>query len=474
MKKIDFSSLSKSDWAWLIFWLVVSVALGIWSRNFWVFLIPALLFFDGYVTHIIPWRWWQKSDKPWVHSTMKLIEDIVVVVLLVHALNILIFQQFKIPTSSLEKTNLVGDHLFVSKLSYGPRLPMTPLAFPLVHNRFPWNGKKAYLEKPQWKYRRLPGLGEVERNDIVVFNFPPGDTITTKVTNPDYYTLVYQYGRERVLSDQRTFGKVEYRPVDMRDHYVKRVVGMPGDSLQVVHNDLYINGQLQQWPEHAQLNYFVQTGGKHLSAEELEALGIAKDDILLLDGASASYDPLFSTLGFEKDTVARTNYGNVYHFPLTNKMLGTLKKHSAVKNIVVEPSPRPSDFPTYPLIESNTWERDNYGPIWIPKKGATIRLTPDNLPLYEHCIRNYEHHTLSLKDSTILIDGRPTDTYTFEMDYYFMMGDNRHNSADSRCWGYVPEDHIVGKPLFIWLSLDKDKSLFSGKIRWSRMFKVPK
>ncbi len=474
MKRLNFSRLDKWDRTWLFFWLTITVAIGIWMSSLWVPLVLGLFIFDGYVTRYIPWRWWQKSDKPWIRASMKLIEDIVVVFLLVHALNILFFQQFKIPTSSLEKTNLVGDHLFVSKLSYGPRLPMTPLAFPLVHNRFPLTEQKAFIAKPQLKYRRLPGFGSVKRNDIVVFNFPPGDTITTRVTNPDYYTLIYQYGRERVRSDERTFGKIEYRPVDMRDHYVKRVVGMPGDSLQVINNQLYINNTLQEWPKHAQLNYFVQTGANHITTEELEKLGVSKDDILLLDGTNSSYDPLFSSLGLKRDTVGHVNYGNVYHFPLTNEMLSKLKKHSAVKEIIVEPSPQNKDFPTYPLTPKNTWERDNYGPIWIPKKGSTIRLTLDNLPMYERCIRNYEHHTLSVKDDVILIDGLPTDTYTFEMDYYFMMGDNRHNSADSRCWGYVPEDHIVGKPLFIWLSLDKDKSLLGGKIRWNRMFTVPK
>lgn len=404
---------------------------------------------------------------------MRLLEDIVVVLLAVYMLNILFFQQFKIPTSSLEKTYLVGDYLFVSKLSYGPRLPFTPLSFPLVHNQFPWGGK-AYLEKPQAKYRRLPGLGKVELGDIVVFNFPAGDTITTKVLNPDYYTLVALYGRERLWHDHPTFGTVQYRPVDMRDHYVKRAVALPGDTLQIVENELYLNGVLQKAPQHRQLNYFVQTNGATFTTHELEELGISPDDIILLDGSNAAYHDLFA-YHLTLDTIPqlRGSYGAVYHFPLTEAMKQKLEKHSIVQNIVVEPTPDFKGYSTYPLNGNTGWTRDNYGPIWVPKKGATITLTPANLPIYERCIRNFEHHTLEVQGNQIVIDGTPTTTYTFQMDYYFMMGDNRHNSADSRAWGFVPEDHIVGKPLSVWLSIDKDKPLLKGGIRWNRIFTSP-
>lgn len=471
MKKIDFKAVPKKNLIYFVIWAITILLFSVWVGSAWIAIILLPLFFDGYITKLIPWRWWEKSESKTLRSTMKLVEDIVVVLLLVHVLNLFIFQQFKIPTSSLEKTNLVGDQLFVNKLTYGPRVPMTPISFPLLHNQFPWGGK-AYLDKPHLKYKRMKGLREIRRNDIVVFNFPAGDTVPLKVTNPDYYTLVHLYGRARIHSDETTFGKVVYRPVDMRDHYVKRLVGMPGDTLQLIRNDLFINGEKQPFPEKAQLNYFVQTNGSYFGEEELMDLGIAKDDILLLNGQDVAYTPLFRDL-LRLDSLSHNDYGIVYHFPLTGEMREKLSKHSIVRNIVTEPTPTKEEFSTFPLGVDNRWLRDNYGPIWIPKKGATIRLTADNLPIYERCIRNFEGHTLEVRNGTIFIDSEPTDSYTFGMDYYFMMGDNRHNSADSRAWGFVPEDHIVGTPLFVWLSTDKDKPLFGGRIRWNRFFINP-
>lgn len=453
-KKVEWSKVTKSNWAKAIAWGLLFLLFSIWVGNIWFFVLVYPFVFDIYITRFVPWRWWEKSKSSLLRGVMGLVEDLVVVLIIVHFLNLFLFQQFKIPTGSLEKTALIGDHLFVSKLSYGPRVPMTPLAFPLFHNQFPGGGK-SYIDKPQWKYKRLKGLGHVEMYDIVVFNFPVGDTVALNVTNPDYYTLRKQYGRERVWSDRATFGEVVYRPVDMRDHYVKRAVGMPGDSLQIVDNALFINGQKMKDPELLQYNYFVETNGNHFSANELQELGINNDDIVLLQN---------QIVIIGNDTIGKS--GTLYHFPLTEGMKDKLSRHSIVTKIQVEPSPTPEQFYTYPINLDNGWTRDNYGPIWIPQKGATILLTPDNLALYERCIRNYEKHDLNVKDGRVYIDGIVSDTYTFEMDYYWMMGDNRHNSLDSRSWGFVPEDHIVGEPMFVWLSWDKDK----GSVRWDRFF----
>ncbi len=302
MRKIDFRSVPRRDWIKFGVWAVALLLFALWVGSFWLFFIPGLLIFDNYITHIIPWRWWQSSPSSAVRSVMRLVEDIVVVLIAVQVLNIFFFQNFKIPSSSLEKTSLVGDHLFVSKLRFGPRLPMTPLAFPLVHNQFPWNGKKAYIDNPQLPYKRIRGLGHLKRNELVVFNFPAGDTVPLKVTNPDYYTLCHLYGRDRIWSDSRTFGKVVARPVDMRDHYVKRCVGLPGDDLEVRRNKLLINNQEVEEPPHSQLNYFIQTDGTILTEEELYDLGVAKDDIALLDGLDQSYYPLYEQLGFTGET----------------------------------------------------------------------------------------------------------------------------------------------------------------------------
>ena len=466
-------NVTKRDWISFVLWAVASIAFCIWLGNYWLLILLCLFFFDLYISRFIPWRWWQKSENKTLRSAMSLIEDLIVVLVLVSVLNLFFFQMFKIPTSSLEKTNLVGDHLLVSKVNYGPRVPMTPLALPLVHNQIPGTGAKSFSEALKLPYRRLKGFEEIERGDIVVFNFPAGDTVPTKVPNPDYYTLVYLNGRDRIWNDPATFGEVIYRPVDMRDHYVKRLVGMPGDTLAVRNNDLYIDGKKQPWPKEAQLNYFVQTTGT-ISTEELEKLGISKDDIFVLDGRDPSYAPLYEALQLVPDTTgASPNYGTVYHFPLTNAMMETLEKHSLVKKIVTEPDPTEEQFTTYPLGAGYGWTRDNYGPIWIPKKGATVALNLRNLPLYERVIRNFEGHALEVRGGQIIIDGKPATNYTFGMDYYFMMGDNRHNSADSRAWGFVPEDHIVGKPVLIWISIDKNKPFFSGGFRWDRFLKKP-
>ena len=476
-RKLNLGTVGRRDWIAFGIWTALSLAFCIWLGSLWLFALLALFFFDLYISRFIPWRWWEKSRSKTVRGVMSLVEDIVVVLILVSVLNLFFFQMFKIPSSSLEKTNLVGDHLLVSKMNYGPRVPMTPLAFPLVHNQFPFSHAKSFSEAIKVPYRRLKGFEEIKRGDIVVFNFPAGDTVPVKVPNPDYYTLVYQYGRDRIWNDPRTFGEVIYRPVDMRDHYVKRLVGMPGDTLQVRQNALLVNGKEQPWPLEAQLNYYVQTDGNGLSDDYMEALGISREDRLLLMNVDPQYYAYFESMGFERDTVAPSSsfspFGVIYRFPLTNSMADNLRRHSAVKELVVEPDPTQEQFPTYPLGAGYGWTRDNYGPIWIPKKGATVPLDLRNLPLYERVIRNFEGHALEVKGGEIFIDGEAARSYTFAMDYYFMMGDNRHNSADSRAWGFVPEDHIVGKPVLIWLSIDKDKPLFKGGIRWDRFLKVP-
>ncbi|MDO4789414.1 MAG: signal peptidase I [Porphyromonas sp.] len=449
-------------WIKFIIVLTLYIAFCIWVGSIWFWLgVPLII--DGYITKKINWRWWKSSKNPKVVSAMKLLEDIVVVVFSVQIFFLFFFQNYQIPTSSLEKSYLVGDFLFVSKMSYGPRMPQTPISFPLLHNTFPWGGK-SYLDKPQCEYRRLKGFGSVKRNDIVVFNFPAGDTVALREQNPDYYTLVNIHGRKHVWENKERFGDIIYRPVDKREHYVKRCIGLPGDSLEVRSNDVYINGQRIKDPKNLQYTYYVQTDGRPLPDQQLDDLEIAMDDRKVLVSDLA---PFFRYL--QLDTLPNGSYGVVYQLPLTQDMLGKIKAISSVKNVVVEPSPSAEDDPTYPVDMKKSWSRDNYGPIWIPKKGATITLTPENLPVYIRCIRNFEGHTVEVKEDRIYIDGTPSDSYTFEMDYYFMMGDNRHRSADSRSWGFVPEDHIVGSPVWVWLSLNKDKKLFSGKIRWNRL-----
>ena len=462
MKKIEKKQYIKFAIAAVLYGLFI-----LWMQNGWLAL-GYILLADIYLTKYIPWGAWKKTNNPTLKSIYDWIDDIIFALVAVYFINLFIFQNYQIPSSSLEKSLLVGDYLFVSKVSYGPRVPNTPLSFPLVQNTLPILNCKSYLDWPSWDYKRVAGLGQIQRNDIVVFNFPAGDTVATLQQNPDYYTLVQMYGREAVRMNKQSFGEIIYRPVDKRENYVKRCVGLPGDSLSIRNNQVYINGKAAQNPKNMQLNYFVETETP-LTETMFRNWGVSRDDYMPYGQPCTVTDPeTLSFLGFQPN--ANGTYNLVYRFPMTEAMVAQVKKLPSVKKVIVEPEIIGGTM-YYPVDYDNGWTRDNYGPIWIPKRGATIELTPENLALYRRCIKNYEHNELEEKDGVVYINGEKATTYTFQYDYYWMMGDNRHNSADSRSWGFVPEDHIVGKPIMIWLSLDKDRSLIDGGIRWNRLFR---
>jgi signal peptidase I len=440
--------ISKRQWKNFSIWAVLYILFSLWMENLWL-LFGLIVIADIFLTKFIPWGGWKKAKNPKLREALEWIDDILFALIAVYIINLFVFQNYQIPTASLEKSLLVGDYLFVSKLSYGPRVPNTPLSFPLVQNTLPILNCKSYLEWPEWGYKRVKGLGTVKRNDIVVFNFPAGDTVAINEQNPDFYNLVERDGRANVLANKARYGDIIYRPVDKRENYVKRCVGMPGDTLSIINNQLYINGTEAFNPENLQFAYYVETDGSILTEEQFRLLGISKSDRELI---SSSPFP-------------------VYRLPMTNKSVEMVKRIPTVRQVLTEPDDMRG--PTYPTGYYTGWTRDNFGPLWIPKKGETIRLTERNIALYHRCIRNYENNTLEVApDGKVLINGKPETSYTFKYDYYFMMGDNRHNSLDSRSWGFVPEDHIVGKPILIWLSLDKDRGLFNGGIRWKRMFRM--
>ncbi|MDR0393927.1 MAG: signal peptidase I [Tannerella sp.] len=463
MKKI-----SKRQWINFSIWAVLYILFTAWMGNL-LLLLGLLVLVDIYLTKFIPWGAWKKSKNPKVQNILNWIDDILFALIAVYLINIFVFQNYQIPSSSLEKTLLVGDYLFVSKLSYGPRVPNTPISFPLVQNTLPFLNCKSYIEWPNWGYKRVKGLGQVKRNDIVVFNFPAGDTIALKVQNPDYYTLLHLYGREAIRLNRNDFGEILYRPVDKRENYVKRCVGMPGDSLRIIDNRIYIDGEMQKNTKNVQYIYYVETDGTLIKDDMFRRLNVSKDDRKLVSESvpDDSYYQTLSYIGFTKNADGR--YNPIYRIPLTTEAYEIVTKMPSVKKIVIEPDLIGGDV--YPFDYDTGWTRDNYGPVWIPKKGATIELNRKNLALYHRCIRNYENNELEVKPGgPVLINGQPATTYTFKYDYYWMMGDNRHCSSDSRFWGFVPEDHIVGKPILVWLSLDKDRSLFDGGIRWKRLF----
>jgi len=350
-----------------------------------------------------------------------------------------LFEAYTIPTGSMEGTLLVNDYLFVSKLAYGPRIPMTPLAVPLVHNTMPFTGGKSYSEAVQWKYHRLPGLGHVERNDVVVFNYPGGDTAIAELPEEDYYSSCRRVGRDNIWRQYT----IITRPVDKEENYIKRCIAVPGDVLEVKNARVYINGQPNKLFPHSKLTYIVRTNGMAPNVG---------DDMEL-------YQPL-PTPG-------------AYIYNLANDQVELMRKTPNVLSVTLYIHDQPGEVPepydwVYPCDTANyKWNRDNYGPITIPKEGVTVALTPQNISLYRRVIDNYEHNKLEEKDGKIFINGKEANSYTFKMDYYWMMGDNRHNSLDSRYWGFVPIDHIVGKASFVWLSYGT--SLFKN-MHWKRMF----
>lgn len=331
-------------------------------------------------------------------------------------------QPYTIPTSSLEKSLLIGDFLFVSKINYGARVPMTTVAFPMVHDSIPFFKSKSYLKRPQLPYFRLPSLEKIARTDIVVFNWP-ADT-------------VHYFG------DTKTIGL--RKPIDKKSNYVKRCVGIPGDNLSIKDGYVYINGKILVLPERAkpQFSYTVTT-----------------------DGSSFDQTYLLKELNIT-DEVYQTAQNSFYFKALTEESANRLKNNPIVKSIVrnISTEVEPEIFP-----QNNKWNRDNYGPIYIPQKGKTVALTTETLPFYKKIISEYEENDLKVNGSEIRINGEVAKNYTFKQDYYWMMGDNRHNSEDSRYWGFVPENHIVGKPVFIWMSWDTHGSGL-GKIRWERLF----
>ena len=464
----------KVQWAKFIIVLVLYLLFLFWLKS-WLGLVVIPFIYDVYISKKINWQWWKTAEAP-IKFIMSWVDALVFALVAVYFINLFFFQNYVIPSSSLEKSLLTGDYLFVSKASYGPRIPQTPLTMPLTQHTLPVLNTKSYIEWPQWDYRRAPGLGKVELNDIVVFNYPAGDTIVTELRYQasdyyamvygfgqqilqesgikpqldslsdlqlrDYYALAYNAGRSYILANPNEYGVIDSRPADRRENYVKRCVGLPGQTLQIKNHIIYLDGKANKEPENVQYTYYVKLK-QRLTDEQLKELGI-------------SYEQL--------ESLNQNGY-----MPLTKKAVGQLL---AMKDQVEYVKPFTEEYvgDLYPLNARYGWTRDNYGPIWIPAKGKSVKLDLHNLPIYERPIRVYEGNDLEVKDGKIFINGKEAKEYTFKMDYYWMQGDNRHNSLDSRYWGFVPEDHIVGKPRFIWLSLDKDRSLFDGKVRWNRLF----
>ncbi len=434
----------------------------IWLGNYW-FLLGVPIIYDLYITRKVNWTFWKKRDRK-NSVVVEWLDALIFAVVAVTLINIYLFQNYKIPTPSMESTLLVGDHLYVSKVAYGPRVPITPLSFPFAQNRI--LNTESYLKWIQLDYRRLKGFSHVKRNDIVVFNFPAGDTVALENTATSIYSIYRQTAMEQEMKDvaagrpERPWDEylsearerilnvahIVVRPIDRKDNYIKRCVAVPGDSLVIRHGQVYINGEAQPHFQGIQSEYLVQTNGRPLNPRAL------KDFDLPQESLGIQYNPNYRlTLSEEKAKKLKSSIPDI------------------VKVEKIEKSGY--NFQLFPHDDRYRWNEDNFGPVWIPKKGATVSLTTENLPFFKRIIQAYEKNDLKVENGKIFINGKETNSYTFKMDYYWMMGDNRHSSADSRFWGFVPENHIIGKPKFVWLSVNKDKK-FINKIRWNRLFKV--
>ena len=404
---------------------------------------------------------WKKEKKgfarEWGHA-------IVYAVIAATIIRTFFIEAFTIPTPSMERSLLVGDYLFVSKIAYGPRMPQTLMTVPFTHHSLPGGTTPSFLTWYQLPYWRLPGLGSVERYDPVVFNFPKGDTVwvarqeqdieqhardlASQQFGTDFTQQEYQQAKNQLLS------RVEWtvRPDDKKEHYIKRCIGLPGETLRVENSQVYIDGKAIDNPEFMQYDHVVKTRDGINRRTWKERFGIAMSDI------------------------SQIGVNHQYQVPMSPDVASEVESLDLVQQIEKQNHPqgtfdeRRSIFPNH---RDYHWSEDNFGPLYIPKAGESREITSQNWPIFQRIIQVYEDQNARFTDGQLYIDDKPADRYTFRQNYYFMMGDNRHRSADSRFWGFVPEDHVVGKAVFVWMSIDPEgQGGFFSRIRWDRVFSL--
>tara|TARA_B100000795_G_scaffold269962_1_gene261402 strand:- start:3761 stop:5458 length:1698 start_codon:yes stop_codon:yes gene_type:complete len=459
-----------------VIWIETIRTFGFYKKSDSLLVLITLGFYTFYINYATDAKYKaDRSIKPrsefgeWVSS----IAFAIIAATLVHTY---FMQPFTIPTSSLEKSLLVGDYLFVSKFHYGARVPSTVISAPMVHDSLPFTGTASYLKKPQLPYTRLPGLQKIKNNDIVCFNWP-ADSLATMWG--DYS------------------GKFTYKPVDKKTNYVKRSVGIAGDSLEMRNGYFYINGKKNELPYRAKLQFYYTFECKQpisqstypiflLSKERTRVYKILSEywnndkvqDAIKKNGSLSKIgeDSLYTEVagGVNPQFAKRLkmiNVDNKININLTEEEVIRLEKHPLT--VSVKKINHGADNAIFPHVKEFGWSQDNFGPIYIPKKGATVKLDSESLPFYKQIIKNYEYNDLVINGDDIFINGKKAESYTFKQDYFYLIGDNRHNSLDARYWGYVPFDHVLGKPVMIWFSWDANAPSFTAKlksIRWDRMF----
>ena len=463
------------DWKWYVYFLIPAI-------NVFVFLLLVVetakvfhrySFWEQTLAVIFPWIYLPyvglngyvyhdptQEEKHKVSEARDWLDAIVFALVAAIIIRGMILEFYHIPSSSMERSLMTGDYLMVSKMAYGARSAMTPLSVPLVHNTMPFSGgqMESYLKWIKLPYHRYKGLGKVERFDAVVFNYTDGDALCTAwQSNKSYHDLVREMGRENVLNakslpvgNNMVENHIRVRPVDKRENFIKRCIGLPGEDLQIINQEVYVNGKKLAMPHESQQTYKVLFRPGVNARKILDDMGVSDEDF--------------------DNALAYIYYGEESHYrlPLTKKMAEQLAARPEVEEVLPDVRERGSrGLELFPHAEGYDWSEDNFGPVHIPAKGETLQLTLENLPLYQRVIEVYEGNSLEVRDGKIFINGEQTDRYTCKMDYYWMMGDNRHNSADSRFWGFVPEDHISGKGSLVVFSWDKDHH----RVRWNRLFK---